>query len=437
MRTNKLFRFFLFITFALTTSFAFTACSDDDDNVDYNNLTPTEQKATLENIAIEFLNQINPADYQVAVATLTDFVELMGTSGSEIGLFSTTASLTKSLAKVAETRNTEEMSKLRALSEYNSGYYNSMYGTYTWNSTLQDWVQTANSSALEFIFPSQGKTAKVTFSISSEYFTQITEGDVVYIPKRMDLKLLLGNSEIISYNTTVEKFDVNNGIIKASATFTIAGISYSVGTDVSSTNVSYSTGIKSGNKTLIASSVNLATGQSISTEAEADPYKLGNAVMTINILDRAFFKAECANVGNFAKKMEQIEADYPEINMNSQTIGNITTYTSGYYSPEGYYKEATKAFNEHLNMYMNYDNSSTQAIKVLLDYKYDVVKEEYYYGSKYKYIYYYDQTEIIPILQFTDGSKHKFDEYFTEDSFGNLFDKLNSLATEIENMYVY
>ena len=50
---------------------------------------------------------------------------------------------------------------------------------------------------------------------------------------------------------------------------------------------------------------------------------------------------------------------------------------------------------------------------------------------------YYDETyyEVEPILLFPDGSKYAFEDYFTERAFGDLLDKLEEIADELDERW--
>ena len=72
-----------------------------------------------------------------------------------------------------------------------------------------------------------------------------------------------------------------------------------------------------------------------------------------------------------------------------------------------------------------YNDTNEKIADVILQ----TVEEEYYdqYLDKTDYIYY-----AAPILVFPDGSKFAFEDFFTEESFSDLIERISEIAGSME-----
>jgi hypothetical protein len=96
----------------------------------------------------------------------------------------------------------------------------------------------------------------------------------------------------------------------------------------------------------------------------------------------------------------------------------------------------------------DYDDESKQYCQKVCDLLNEKVKASIVYNdTKEKvadvvmqvdtYHGYYDENYYTPepILLFPDGSKYAFEDYFTEQAFGDLLDKLEEIADEVEDRW--
>lgn len=96
----------------------------------------------------------------------------------------------------------------------------------------------------------------------------------------------------------------------------------------------------------------------------------------------------------------------------------------GYYDDEKekkYYNEVCDLINDNVKAVIIYNDTKEKIADVVMQ-----VTSDSYYG--------YNEYYIEPILLFPDGSKYAFEDYFTERAFGDLFDAIEELAEEFENV---
>ncbi|MBR4045475.1 MAG: hypothetical protein IKK05_01060 [Alistipes sp.] len=99
-------------------------------------------------------------------------------------------------------------------------------------------------------------------------------------------------------------------------------------------------------------------------------------------------------------------------------------YNNGNY-PKEYYDEGCAIVNKYLKVMAVYNDTNEKIADVILQ----TVEEEYYdeYLGKTDYIYY-----AAPILVFPDGSKFAFEDFFTEESFSDLIERIGEIAGSME-----
>ena len=80
-------------------------------------------------------------------------------------------------------------------------------------------------------------------------------------------------------------------------------------------------------------------------------------------------------------------------------------------------------FNAKFKINVYYDGKDTKQAAV----KFAIAETEVYYGRTY-----YD---VIPIIEFNDGSKYKIEEFFTEHAFGDLIDSFYELCESYDEVF--
>lgn len=147
----------LFLSLALG-SMLFYSCKKDSDttptpaDIDlakvlaypYSALTPAEQKVKLENESTSFLDNLNAAKVSSAIEAFQNLEKLLEQSPAEV-------------IKEKEVRSVKETVQ-----------YADAYGVFTWDDVKKEWVKTASTSELKFIFPAKIGTTTNTAVFSAK-----------------------------------------------------------------------------------------------------------------------------------------------------------------------------------------------------------------------------------------------------------------------------
>lgn len=94
-------------------------------------------------------------------------------------------------------------------------------------------------------------------------------------------------------------------------------------------------------------------------------------------------------------------------------------YSNGVNNEKEYFDEGCAIVNKYLKVMAVYNDTNEKIADVILQ----TVEEEYYDG----YLYY-----AAPILVFPDGSKFAFEDFFTEESFSNLIERIGEIVGNME-----
>lgn len=94
-------------------------------------------------------------------------------------------------------------------------------------------------------------------------------------------------------------------------------------------------------------------------------------------------------------------------------------YSNGANNEKEYFDEGCAILNKYLKVMAVYNDTNEKIADVILQ----TVEEEYYDG----FLYY-----AAPILVFPDGSKFAFEDFFTEESFSNLIERIGEIAGNME-----
>lgn len=100
-------------------------------------------------------------------------------------------------------------------------------------------------------------------------------------------------------------------------------------------------------------------------------------------------------------------------------------YSNGANNEKEYIDEGCAILNKYLKVMAVYNDTNEKIADVILQ----TVEEEYYnqYLDETDYIYY-----AAPILVFPDGSKFAFEDFFTEESFSDLIERIGEIAGNME-----
>ena len=94
-------------------------------------------------------------------------------------------------------------------------------------------------------------------------------------------------------------------------------------------------------------------------------------------------------------------------------------YSNGANNEKEYFDEGCAILNKYLKVMAVYNDTNEKIADVILQ----TVEEEYYDG----YLYY-----AAPILVFPDGSKFAFEDFFTEESFSDLIERIGEIVGNME-----
>lgn len=94
-------------------------------------------------------------------------------------------------------------------------------------------------------------------------------------------------------------------------------------------------------------------------------------------------------------------------------------YSNGANNEKEYFDEGCAILNKYLKVMAVYNDTNEKIADVILQ----TVEEEYYDG----FLYY-----AAPILVFPDGSKFAFEDFFTEESFSDLIERIGEIVGNME-----
>jgi hypothetical protein len=99
----------------------------------------------------------------------------------------------------------------------------------------------------------------------------------------------------------------------------------------------------------------------------------------------------------------------------------------GKYNEAEAWEKYIDAINDTYDITIHYDNTAT--VQANIEFEGIEIVEEDYYDT---YTYY----DVRPVLVFAaDDSRYAFEDYFTESGFSKVFDAVEELAEELEDMF--
>lgn len=399
--------------------------SGDSGDSDDSTLSPGEHKAKLEDIALEFVNSFNLDDIEELTNVLYDLSDYL-----EYGDFPEYYSAmvndliigTKSMSTAGfmsfATRATEDF-----IIDINDPDTNPYAGySYTFDNDDYEWIEREiedrsiklkwdNSEALL----SWNDTKKFEYEFDDVNY-------IVYVPKTITFTLSISSREHL-------KVVINTNITDIKTLAPAVEVNLNGGYVLTTTNSANSKGveshstIKKNGKTLMSSTAVVAANDVTDVDnwlkEEYDSYwdetyyyiepdedfvnnvKTGSA--QIDILDLSIVAS-----GDFLGMYEDLEElgdDYDD-------------------ESKQYCQKVCNLLNEKVKASIVYNDTKEKVADVVMQ----VTSYHGYYDDE---IYYSPE----PILLFPDGSKYAFEDYFTEQAFGDLLDKLEEIADEVEDRW--
>jgi hypothetical protein len=318
-------------------------------------------------------------------------------------------------------------------------------GIYTWNPVAGNWDYEANSTKIEFRFPSTdgGTTNDARLIIdnftSINILTPIDEEYTGDIPTSLNMKLMVGSSQLMGFTFTAQYN--NDGIpTLVAADLSIETFTFSVDLTNTDTEVSAAYMIKEGDKTIIELS-GAVQGDFTQANIEAntieetytwtdyiynentgmyDPVEVTDTeteYLAENIFRSANAKLQIfnvalkgdVNINALEKEMDQIYPDdyYDDPNWDDKSAAE---------------KEAA-AINKHLHL-AAYDVVNNEKLAEAEAYVYE--------ETNYDYTDYWVDFR----LKFGDGSLVDLESYF-EEGFEDFVSELNSMIMELNSEYLW
>lgn len=416
----------------LVVTAIFTGCNKGEEDEP---LTESDNKAMIQDIGVEFVNEMSAMQDLESVSVLTslgskltsleddeefpDKAHLNNSAVTRITKSITAVAYQKTSAKrfgkyttkVALDKNEDDYESLEELFDDNTG-------TYSWNSDIEDFDFEDNSDdEVIFEFPSEedGTTNNAVLTLSNYTSVQVSnpieeeyEGD---LPTSLDVTLTVDGTELIAYGFEIDY--TNEGYPETVNTqLDIEGYSLAVSTTHTNTKVSSSVSYKHDSKVLIATTYELNGNFSDSNLEEneelEDPTEvITDGSFTLTLLDLKF------------------SAD-----LDFAALYDETEDLEGYYDPyyddvrpdlEGNAEKLESALNESGSLKATYVSTGKTAADVEF---YTFLDGDDEYGDEW--------IEIGARMIFEDGSKVDVED-FLESGFDGLESSLNDLIDDINS----
>lgn len=395
-------------------------------------LTPGEHKQKLEDISLEFVNSFDVSDVQEISDTLWELVDYL-----EEGDFPEYYSeMMQNIARGVKNMSIAEFKKFttRASEDFVIDINDPDFNPYAGHSYTYDdyeWIKgSIDKNSIKFIWDNSEALLKWDDTNKFEYdFKEEETNYIVYVPKTITFSLKIDGDEHISVKINTNITDIKT--LAPSVEVKInGGYEVKFSSDANNKGIEAASSIKKDGKSICSATsvvaINDATDidnwfdsyycdwceeyhSDLSGEYAIDNVKTGKAqldILNLSIIIEGDFKG-------MYEKIEDYEDEY-------------YWYDDNYdYNPAKYkkYCEAVcKLVNEKVKITLVYNDTKEKVA--------DIVMQVTSYDDDY-----YDKNyEMEPILLFPDESKYAFEDYFTERAFGDLIDRIEEIAEEIEDM---
>lgn len=383
-------------------------------------LTPSQHQEKLETIALDIVNAIDPADVEELAMSLTTLseripedqqggAEELARSIQNLDVNNIVALVTRASEEIILDINDPEL----ALGGICVEFYED--GT-TEESEIDDKRAIMIKWDNDAIVLSWGENkGEYTFEDSNEGVKYI-----VKLPSFIKIAITLNGVEHFSAN--IEPNVTDNYTYAPALTIKLNG-GYELYSKVNANNkgVGVEGSFKKNGKKLIGSaaaiSINDLTNPDNWYEEYYDEY-YGETVSELSIGD---YIGE--NVTNGTVQVDLLTLSIIGTGDLRSVIDEMNAwderYSNGANNEKEYFDEGCAIVNKYLKVMAVYNDTNEKIADVILQ----TVEEEYYDG----YLYY-----AAPILVFPDGSKFAFEDFFTEESFSNLIERIGEIAGNME-----
>lgn len=388
-------------------------------------LTPSQHQEKLETIALEIVNAIDPADVEelaISLTTLSERIPEEQQGGAEefarsinnLDVNNIVALVTRASEELILDINDTELALGGICVEIQEN------GT-TVESEIDD------KSAIMIKWDSDALTlswgenkGEYTFEDSNEGVTYI-----VKLPSFIKIAITLNGVEHFSAN--IEPNVTDNYTYAPALTIKLNG-GYELYSKVNANNkgVGVEGSFKKNGKKLIGSAAAISINDLTNPDNWYEEYYDEYYGETVSDIALGEYIGE--NVTNGTVQVDLLTLSIIGTGDLRSVIDEMNAlderYNNGNY-PKEYYDEGCAIVNKYLKVMAVYNDTNEKIADVILQ----TVEEEYYdqYLDKTDYIYY-----AAPILVFPDGSKFAFEDFFTEEGFSDLIERISEIAGSME-----
>lgn len=392
-------------------------CGEDNNKTGGNELTPQENKAKLEQCAMEVLGKINPQDHKTLVETIDAFAykadyglfedEIGPTPGE--GIEPNPMGMMSVIRKAVTTYNPVVLSVLATEVDYIA----IPTGIYTFDEVAREWVETPSAEVLEFVFEVEGAESSISIRKSGkETQIQTDENTIVFVPEHVTMTVNKGADKLAELSVNNTTLDINSLKFDSEiALKTNADYTWAVHVDISPSEA------------VASASMEIASANIVSVVAglQLDASKV-NPQMTEDDLIASILSVTTTSVVN---SQLMVAGTAPKIQEMIYALNNINASTDKEYA----IAEAA-VYNQYMDVNMQYTGDGVPFASVEAQ---PYLEYEYSYGDTH-----YEYYEVEPVIVFaSDNSRYSFEEYFNEADFGNVLQSVMTLCDQFVSFVKY
>ena len=393
-------------------------------------LTPTEHQAKLEQIAIEVLDQINPADVEelaMSLMTLGERIpeDVYGDEGEwEEDIYDEYARSIKNLDAnkilALTTRASEEF-----IIDINDPEFG--FGGYCIELTEDGEIIESEGDPKAIVVKWDNSVLTLTWGENKgEYRLDEKEEDILYIvkvPKYFKVVITIDGKE--HFSAYIEPNITDNYTYAPAVTVKLNGGYELYGkTSANNKGLSAEASFKKNGKKILGGAAAFAINGFTNPENWYDEYYDEYWEETVTYLDPYDYFIE-----NVSNSMVQ----YDILTLSIIANGDLKTMyekieeldNADIESEKEFFDELCAIMNEYLEIVAVYNDTKEKIADI------EMQTGMYEYYDEY-YDEYYEYYSVEPVLVFPDGSKYAFEDYFTESGFGNLIERIGEMMEDME-----
>ena len=436
--------FYLFLLLA----FVFVACDKkkmeeefgEVSNPEKKELSATEQKQKLQNVAEELIGVFNTndqkdvielADYLVYKYEKYDWDEVFDFYADKFDYVRSAVEGVKALSRGEVSANAS--SKVYRFSRFT--------GVFKANDETRSWEYEGDSENIVLLFKNEeGVECRAEIVATGTEYTFEYEDDydsdydfTVEIPSVISFSLKEGGVEHIFYQTTLA-IEASSSL-KETTSVRFANINLSSEVNATKNNVNGSVLVKYGDKTIFEASAS-APNCKLKDKTDALEWddwfemygdalwnedatvKYGNLVGNANIMGQVQVKVAVSDIASYEEAADKLYEKY-------ENYDEAECSHERYYNTYEYNKEYSDLLNSYFTCVIYYSSTVEQAKMRFEPY----IWSDYCYSGEHS-ANMYDWTSVLYFPK--DDTSYSFDDYFTEKAFSGVID----LAEELVNKYI-